>query len=233
MAATLAFRRPAPVSTARSDLATAIAARDAGARRLTLLRSAVERGYGSVTAAETAVTAAAEAMEAARVADARGAVERMMGTDAPPPAALPAARRAHQDALDALDATTSARAVLLADVAALEAEEPKHAHRVELAVQAVLAEELAASARVLLTEMAALHRTAVDQFHALEFLVSSGAVIETGADALPGVIEMRNRAVLPALSWAVARAADASPRRSAWEAARAALAKDAGAELPR
>jgi hypothetical protein len=183
---------PPPRSPELQSLALAIETRDAHRDRVVSLRAAVER-LPYTWKAEEAVTAAQEGIAEARRTDVRRATDAAIANTTPPPSVLPAARRALEEAEDALASVNATRATIESDVAALESSALFRDNAVASAVSAVLLAEGAPAVAALVAELEALHARMIDRHLALRELTKVGGVTmkENGLYTDAGNVSLR------------------------------------------
>ena len=234
----------------RAALADAIAASAEAAAQLSAAEAAVDPAMKAVWAADRVVEDARGALEQAKVEMAQHLRDVALGTASGSPRMIRDARDALTDAEDALQAARDAKAAVEAQIPEHEERADRARQRVANAALAVFKAEAAPLAAVLAEELAQAQRVAASKGAVLAWLVRCGAVAaemvpmpgeenknpmvrRMVAGPLKQVLDRHNT---PASIW------DGTSSRgpfvgvpdavAPWEAALAALHRDADAVLP-
>lgn len=219
-------RRSRPASPNREALAAAIKARDEARARLETLHGADL--FSQLMEARDAREAAAKALADALKADAAVRTDALIAGRSTPEATEPAAHAALQAAEDEMRALETAREVIRIEVEGIERGAQRRDWAVGSAVAAVLRDEAGPVIDAMVTELEALSQAWVDKALALSEL--------TSATFLPGPLTPARMAAermnTAPRNWPNRLTGAHHPTLAAWQAARAELAKDAGAVLP-
>ena len=240
-------QRPAPdvagyPTPERVALAHAIAGHAAAIAHVVATDEAGNRASQAVWDAQAAVTAAHEGVGEARDASVQHMIAAAGGDTGPAPRTERQARDALADAEAALDAARSARDALKGRLPDAERERDIAARRRTEAARAVIAAETADHAAALAVEVESLQRNALAKGAALARLAKARAVetvqqpgMEYGRPADPAIRAALYRHDL-VMQFAVTpdgwHHASAQAGAAPWDAALAALERDAAAVLP-
>ncbi len=227
----LSALKPSPaLSPERAALAAAVAA----ARESRETFAALETAHGRARQERWAADAAAEAAQAAVDQSARAAVQHMvdtaLGSAGTPPMTPREARAALAEAQEHAELCVSTFRTLDGRLAEASSEVRQHADRLPAKVAAVIgaSPELAD----LIAKVEHHQREMIRLGLALEGLMVPDEREPNGAMSPLG--RVKNRMLLPPLSWDLACAPDRIPTvRPDWEAAARALESDARAPLPK
>jgi hypothetical protein len=226
MAETEIRERPTTRTSARADLAAALAERRVLDERLAELRAADP--FAAARDATQTRDRAAAALAAANDADVEAAAAAILAGRPRPPASAPAARQALEAAEQDLAVAQSARAVIAAELAGLEQRvSTTGAWAVRRAVAAIAREETAPAMQALLLELDAIAPKWIDAMQALQRLLSACAM--TGAEERAHPAGRRPLGGSP-YQWAGDGAA--KPKDAAVAAWLAALGENPDAPLP-
>ncbi len=238
-------QRPAPDVTGhatpeRTALAHAIAAHAAAVATVAATDEAGNRASQAVWDAQAAVTAAHEGIGEARDATVQHMIATAGGDTGPAPRTERQARDALADAETALDAARSARDALKGRLPDAERDRDTAARRRTEAARAVIASEAADHAAALVREVEGLQREATAKGAALRWLAKVGT-LPAAPTTFMGVqpTDRGARAALQRHEQTLQTgdpdgftAAAATSGSGAWDAALAALERDAAAALP-